>query len=83
MIRSIAKNFLKAHAERSFNEIPIQFAILADADSLDEYIEKVVMMMDEDARGPLLYLMPVILRIGIFIVNIDTKNRVIFISFLS
>ena len=48
-IRNTTKNFLNWHGERSFNGIPINVAILADSDSLDEYIDKILMKMNEDA----------------------------------
>jgi hypothetical protein len=33
------------------------------------------MKMNEDAQGFLLYVVPIVLRINIFIVNIDTKDK--------
>mmetsp|Transcript_29095 Transcript_29095/g.28120 ORF Transcript_29095/g.28120 Transcript_29095/m.28120 type:complete len:154 (+) Transcript_29095:1148-1609(+) len=74
-IRSIAKNFLKIYQERSFNGLPLGVAILADADTLDDYIDNILMKMQTDAQGPLLYIMPIVMRINIYIVNIDTSKN--------
>ena len=63
------------------NGLPFECIILADADSLEQYIEDIIMKMGEDARGPLLNIMPIVLRINIYIVNLETKQRVIFIYF--
>jgi hypothetical protein len=35
MIRSMAKYFLLRYRQRSLNEIPLEVAIMADADTLD------------------------------------------------
>jgi hypothetical protein len=35
LVRSITKNFMKEHENRSFNEIPINVSIIADADTID------------------------------------------------
>ena len=40
----------------------------------DEYIGEAVMNMDRDAQGLLLQLVPIALRINIYIVNIDTSG---------
>jgi hypothetical protein len=49
MIRSMAKHFLLQHGQRSLNEIPLDVAILADAESLQLYIDKILMSMGTDA----------------------------------
>lgn len=43
------------------------------ATTLDGYIEKIVMSMDTDAQGFLNCIIPIVMRINIFIVNIDTS----------
>jgi hypothetical protein len=49
MIRSMAKHFLLKYRDRSLNEIPLDVAIMADADTLDLYIDKILMSMGTDA----------------------------------
>jgi hypothetical protein len=46
--------------------------------NMSEYVDKVVMGMGHDAQGVLLNMVPIALRINVYIVNIDTtaKNRV-------
>lgn len=78
LVRVVTKNFMLAHRTRSFNEIPIETSIIADAENVEQYIQNFVMKMDEDAQGPLLYLIPIAMRINVFIVNVDlsAKKRV-------
>ena len=56
--------------------------VLADAQSLDEYIENVVMKMGEDAQGSLLFIIHIALRINIYIVNLDISAKQRVISFI-
>ena len=60
--------------------MPISVAPIVEdvegATDLEGYIEKIVMKMHEDAQGFLHSLLPVIMRISIFIVNIDTTYAV-------
>ena len=57
--------------------LPIEVASVVEdnpkAKSLDDYITKILMMESEDAQGFLLNVVPIVLRINIFIVNIDTS----------
>ena len=78
MIRSMTKNFLLEYKDRSMNKLPFNMMILTDADSLETYIDNIVMKMQEEAMGSLLFIMPIVLRINIYIVNIDisAKQRV-------
>ena len=45
LIRSMTKNFLLEYKDRSMNELPFNMMILADADSLENYIDNIVMKM--------------------------------------
>lgn len=75
MIRTITKNFLYKYQERSINELPISVSVMTDAESLDDYIQNIVMRMETDAQGPLLNILPIVLRINIYIVNLDTSMK--------
>ena len=75
MIRCMTKNFLLEYKDRSLNELPFNLMILGDADSLEQYIDNIVMKMDEDAIGALLFIMPIVLRINIYIVNLDISQK--------
>ena len=58
------------------NGLPLKTAsVVEDEIELDEYLDTILMKMDEDARGFLLNVVPIVLRINIFIVNIDTNER--------
>ena len=45
------------------------------AKSLDDYITNILMKENEDAQGFLLNVVPIVLRINVFIVNIDTSTK--------
>lgn len=57
--------------------MPINVAPIVEVDenetSLEGYVENVVMKMNTDAKGFLLSIVPIALRMNIFIVNIDTS----------
>ena len=65
-------NFLIENRERELNGIKLEDAIIADAHSFDEYLE-FIMCMGYDALGPLLMIVPIVMRININIYNIDTS----------
>jgi len=44
-----------------------------DADTYDQYISEVVMQFGRDAQGLLLLVVPVIMKVNVHIVNIDTS----------
>ena len=83
-IRNSTKTFLLKYRDHSLNELPIELASIVEenpkAKSLDDYIENILMKDNEDAQGFLLNIVPLVLRINIYIVNIDTSTnaRVIF-----
>ena len=63
----------------SINGLPITISSKVEenpkAKSLDDYIANILMMENEDAQGFLLNVVPIVLRINIFIVNIDTSAQ--------
>lgn len=78
-VRKLVKNFIIINRERSINELPIEYAPIVEGDedemTLEGYVENVVMKMNTDAKGFLLSIVPIALRINIFIVNIDTSAQ--------
>jgi hypothetical protein len=78
-IRKITKNFILIHRNRSINELPIEYAPIVENDeedlSLEGYVNNVVMPLFIDAKGLLLSIVPIILRVNIYIVNIDTSAK--------
>jgi hypothetical protein len=76
-VRKLVKNFIMEHRDRSINGLPIEYAPVVEGDvdemTLEGYIDNVVMRMDTDAKGFLLSIVPIALRINIFVVNIDTS----------
>lgn len=48
-IRNSTKNFMLAHKEYSINGLPMNLAAEAVANNLQEYIDEIVMKLNEDA----------------------------------
>ena len=76
-IRNSTRKFLEKNRGASINGLPIELASVVEenpkAKSLDDYITNILMKDYEDAQGFLLIIVPIILRINIYIVNIDTS----------
>lgn len=62
------------------NELPFEFLIQADADSFEDYFNNILMKMGEEARGSILNILPIVLRINIYIVNWEIKDRVYYLN---
>ena len=83
-IRNSTRRFLLKYRDHSLNELPIESASIVEdnpkAKSFDDYIENILMKDYEDAQGFLLNIVPLVLRINVYIVNIDTSAaaRVLF-----
>lgn len=79
MIRNLTKNFIEDNRGKSMNDLPIELAAVVEenpnAKTLEDYIKNILTKMNEDAQGFLLYVVPIALRINIFIVNIDTSIK--------
>lgn len=76
-IRNLTKNFIEANKEKSMNGLPINYCPVVEdnpnAKNLEDYITNILMKMNEDAQGFLLNVVPIALRINVYIVNIDTS----------
>lgn len=76
ILRKLTKNFIMKHSERSINELPLSCAPMLDGeDSLESYCENIVMKMYTDAIGVLFAIVPIALRISIYIVDVDTSEK--------
>jgi len=65
MFRKMTKNLMLMHREVKVNEMEINLAGIAERMDLEEYIEKFVMRMEEDAQGAVLSLAPLVLRANV------------------
>ena len=78
-IRNATKNFIEQNRGVSINGLPIEIAAVVEenprAKSLDDYIKNIVIQDNENAEGFLLNLVPIIMRINVYIVNIDTSTQ--------
>lgn len=79
-IRNLTRNFLKDNQNKSMNDLPLENAAVVEEDpdgrTIDDYINNILMKMERDAQGFLLFVVPIVLRINVHIVNIDTSDRV-------
>lgn len=76
-IRKLTANFLidpKVNTQCA-NGLPLNIACLADHTSMEEYVHDIIMGFGVDAMGVLLIIVPIILKINIHIVNIDTSEK--------
>lgn len=74
-IKNSTKNFMKSNKECLINGVPIKLAAEMDANNIEDYINNILMKENEDARGVLLNLVPIVMRINIYILNIDTSEK--------
>ena len=75
LLRRIAYNFISKHRERSINGLKLSELPFVDENEeitdLDNYLASVVLTMGHDAEGVMLYLVPIVLRINVNIINVD------------
>jgi len=76
-IRKLTANFMldPAVREQQANGLPLEVACLVDRDSIEEYVHDLIMGFGVDAMGVLLIIVPIIMKINIHIVNIDTSKQ--------
>jgi hypothetical protein len=72
-LRKLTANFMKSVRNKSIAGLPLEVATMVDAESYEEYIEEVVMKFGRDAQGLLVLIIPIIMKIKIHIVNIDSS----------
>jgi len=74
-IKKLTANFLlnEEVRKKELYGLPLEIATIVDAKTYEEYISNVVMHFGRDAEGLLLFVVPVIMKINIHIVNIDTS----------
>jgi len=74
-IRKLTANFLMNDhiRQKEINGLLIEHATIVDADTYEEYISNVVMHFGSDAQGLLIFVVPVIMKINIHIVDIATS----------
>ena len=78
-VRNTTKNFIQKFKDISINGLPLDLCPVVEenpnANTLEEYVQNILMMENEDAQGFLLNMVPIVFRINVFIVNIDTGMR--------
>ena len=65
MFKKMTKNLMLKHREATVNEFEINLAGMAEGMELEEYIEKFVMRMQEEAQGAVLNMAPLVLRANV------------------
>jgi hypothetical protein len=76
-VRRVTKNFIVKHKEESLNGYPLgdspkfEGFEKRDIDTLDGYFKNILMKMYEDAQGFLLVVIPIIMRVNVYIVTFN------------
>jgi hypothetical protein len=68
------KIFLLENKDLELNSLSIKLAMESDAININHYIDDIVLMMGVDARGLLLLIVPIVLRINLKIYNIKRNH---------
>jgi len=74
-IRKLTANFLlnEQIRQKEINGIPIEISTIVDSDTYEDYISDEVMQFGRDAQGLVLLVIPVIMKMNIHIIHIDTS----------
>ncbi len=73
-LRELLSDMLIAHKDLKFNGLSLQEAIIYDAQSLEEYRTEIVQKMGTEARGVMISLLPLVLRIQVQTVILDKSQ---------
>ena len=71
--RELLYHFLLSNRSKKLYDLELEQAVLGDANSLEEYCDTVVREMNEEAESLLISILPLILRIKIHTVFLDTN----------
>ena len=63
------------YTDKCMHGIPFRMMIEDDDNSLEQYINNFVMNSDEEIQGPLLNILPIVLRINISEIVIDISGE--------
>ena len=77
VVRQWVKNFIMLNKELSLNGLPLLEIVRSSGgyESLEEYCDKVVFNLGEDAQGLAINVIPMVFRINIQVVLVDSKNK--------
>ena len=75
-MRELLYHFLLDNKAKQLSGLQLEQAIIGDAETIEDYCEKIVRKMGEEARSLLLPILPLILRTKIYTVVLDTKSHV-------
>ena len=74
IMRIMASNFIYYEDDLEMNGLPLSKAITFEFGTVDEYRENVVLKQGECAKMFVIYIMPLLLRIGIDILYLDSED---------
>jgi len=74
--RELLYHFLLTNKDKQLSGLPLEQAVIGDADSMESYCDKIVRQMGQEARSILIPILPLLLRIKIYTVVLDTKASV-------
>ena len=72
--RELLYNFLLSNKSKKLYGLELDAIVIADEESMEAFCEKIVRKMNEEARGLLIPILPLILRIKIYTIVLDTSS---------
>ena len=76
MLRELLYHFLLDNKSKQLSGLKLEQAVIGDADTMEDYCDKIVRKMGEEAQSLLLPILPLILKTRIYTVVLDTKSQV-------
>jgi len=65
----------KTYQNFQIEGLPIQLAACVEAETYEEYLKNIVLAFGRDAQGILIQLLPIVLRVNISVVEIDSSMK--------
>jgi len=72
--RELLYHFLLSNKNKKLFGLELKEIVIGDAESVEDFCEKIVRKMNEEARSLLIPILPLILRIKIYTIFLDTSS---------
>ena len=74
-LKLLLKNLIRVNKNVKFNGCPLIHTLEADAKSLEDFLENILLKRHEEARGVIITLIPIILRINLNVYTIYPREH--------
>ena len=87
MLRGMVEKFMKINDDFVFGEVPMNVAVYAtssggvETQDIDGYIKHIVHPMGEEAQNVIMNIIPLILRLQVQTIMLNTRNPQVFILY--